>query len=207
MKFGYQGSHLGDDRTNFTSGDFVAYRFNNGVPNQITAEHQPLHDPAARADARRSTLQDAWTFGRITFQGALRYDRASSYFPEQTVRPSRFFPTAVVSRRRRASTPTTTLAARRRGDRRLWQRQDVAEVQHRQVPRGRTERGALHHQQSDTPALDHERRRTWTDNDRDYVPDCDLLNPAAQNRPNGRSIASGTEFRDARARVEPVTRR
>ncbi len=29
---------------------------------------------------------------RITFQGALRYDRAWSYFPEQEIIPVRFFP-------------------------------------------------------------------------------------------------------------------
>ena len=30
----------------------------------------------------------------MTLQGALRYDHAWSYFPEQTVEPVRFFPTA-----------------------------------------------------------------------------------------------------------------
>ena len=39
--------------------------------------------------------QEQWTLGRMTVQGAMRYDRASSYFPEQTVGPVRFFPTAV----------------------------------------------------------------------------------------------------------------
>ena len=38
--------------------------------------------------------QEQWTLGRMTLQGALRYDHAWSYFPEQTVGPVRFFPTA-----------------------------------------------------------------------------------------------------------------
>ena len=33
--------------------------------------------------------------GRFTLQGAIRYDHAWSYYPEQTVVPVRFFPTAV----------------------------------------------------------------------------------------------------------------
>ena len=33
--------------------------------------------------------------GRITLQGALRYDRAWSYYPEVTVGPVRFFPNPV----------------------------------------------------------------------------------------------------------------
>ncbi len=39
--------------------------------------------------------QEQWTFGRVTVQGALRYDRAYSWFPEVTVGPTIFLPTAV----------------------------------------------------------------------------------------------------------------
>src|SRR5207249_3732148 len=37
--------------------------------------------------------QDQWTIGRMTFQGALRYDRATSFFPEQTIGGVPFLPT------------------------------------------------------------------------------------------------------------------
>ena len=50
MKVGWQGSHLGDDRTGFLNNQFVTYRFNNGVPNQVTQTHQPLQGPPARPD-------------------------------------------------------------------------------------------------------------------------------------------------------------
>ena len=39
-------------------------------------------------------LQDSYTRGRFTFQGALRYDHAWSFFPEQEIIPVRFFPRA-----------------------------------------------------------------------------------------------------------------
>jgi hypothetical protein len=39
--------------------------------------------------------QDQWTHGRLTLQGAIRYDRAHGWFPAQQIGPTRFFPTPV----------------------------------------------------------------------------------------------------------------
>ena len=36
--------------------------------------------------------QEQWTLARLTLQGAIRYDNPWSWFPEQTVGPTRFFP-------------------------------------------------------------------------------------------------------------------
>ena len=91
MKFGYQGSHLGDNQTNFSNDQFLSYQFNNGVPNGFTqtinrfTRHQWVRTAAIYA-------QDSYTMGRFTFQGALRYDRAWSFFPAQEIIPVRFFP-------------------------------------------------------------------------------------------------------------------
>ena len=93
IKVGYQGALLFDDRKNFTNSEFLQYRFNNGVPDQMTLSISafPIHQ-RVRSDA--FFAQEQWTRGRMTLQGALRYDHAWSYFPEQTVGPVRFFPTA-----------------------------------------------------------------------------------------------------------------
>ena len=91
IKAGYQGSHLGDNQTNFSNDQDLSYRFNNGVPNQFTqtinrfTRHQWVRTAAFY-------LQDSYTVSRFTFQGALRYDRAWSFFPEQEIIPVRFFP-------------------------------------------------------------------------------------------------------------------
>ena len=91
LKAGYQGSHLGDNQTNFSNDEFLSYRFNNGVPNQFTqtinrfTRHQWVRTAAFY-------VQDSYTVSRFTFQGALRYDRAWSYFPEQEIIPVRFSP-------------------------------------------------------------------------------------------------------------------
>ena len=39
--------------------------------------------------------QDQWTIGRLTLQGALRFDRAWSYSPEQQIGPTNFLPNAL----------------------------------------------------------------------------------------------------------------
>ena len=91
MKAGYQGSHLGDNQTNYSNDQFLSYRLNNGVPNQFTqtinrfTRHQWVRTAAFY-------LQDSYTVSRFTFQGALRYDHAWSFFPEQEIIPVRFFP-------------------------------------------------------------------------------------------------------------------
>ena len=94
MKFGYQGGYLVANSRNFQNNTNTAYRFNNGIPNQITETIIPV-DNQARLRYDSLYAQEQWTMGRVTVQGALRYDRAYSWFPEVTVGPTLFLPTAV----------------------------------------------------------------------------------------------------------------
>jgi Carboxypeptidase regulatory-like domain len=91
MKFGYQGGYLYDHQYTYTNDQFLSYRVNNAIPNQITETINafPL-EQRVRYDAFYA--QDQKTFGRFTVQGALRFDRAWSYFPAVTINPERFLP-------------------------------------------------------------------------------------------------------------------
>ena len=129
---------------------------------------QSLRVVPARGTACGTTplyAQDQWTIGRMTLQGALRFDRAWSYSPEQTIAPARnFLPHAAgfpetpgveltrISRRAAASPTMSSATARRR------------EVQLREVPgaREQPERHLLD-LQPDRPHCDDD-VRTWTDN-------------------------------------------
>jgi hypothetical protein len=95
MKFGYQGTFYVDDETYFTNDERTEYRLNNGIPNLIT---ETLHPNTRTLRTRYNAIfaQEQWTIGRMTVQGALRYDHAWSYFPEQQVGPTRFLPTPIV---------------------------------------------------------------------------------------------------------------
>ena len=95
MKFGYQGTYYVDDEQYFTNNEKTQYRFNNGVPNQLTLT---LHSNLRKLRTRYHAFyaQEQWTMGRMTLQGALRYDHAWSFSPEQTVGPTRFLPNPIV---------------------------------------------------------------------------------------------------------------
>ena len=180
VKVGYQGGLLIDERKNFTNADFLQYRFNNGVPDQMTLiiNQYPIRQ-RVRFDAFYA--QEQWTRGRITLQGALRYDHAWSYFPEQQVGPVRFFPAAQVY-------PHTTGVE---GYHDLWPRGGVAiDV----FGTGRTsvkvnfgryleaaQNGGLFTALNPTARLSTTTTRSWTDTNRNFVADCDLLNRGAQD--------------------------
>jgi Carboxypeptidase regulatory-like domain len=81
MKVGYQGAYEVTD----IFGDFAShglqYRFNAGVPDQIT-QRITRWQQANRTRWDAFYVQDQWTRNRLTLQGALRYERAWSFFPE-----------------------------------------------------------------------------------------------------------------------------
>jgi hypothetical protein len=80
MKVGYQGSLLINETRRVRNPTLLAYRFNQGVPNQVSVAIPDW----LTADTTRVTalfVQDTWTRNRLTLQGALRYDRASSWSP------------------------------------------------------------------------------------------------------------------------------
>jgi hypothetical protein len=81
MKAGYQAAYEVTD----IFGDFAShglqYRFNAGVPDQIT-QRITKWQQANRTRYDAFYAQDQWTRGRLTLQGALRYEHAWSFFPE-----------------------------------------------------------------------------------------------------------------------------
>ena len=91
MKVGYQGVFHWNTSFPNTNNQNLQYRLNNGVPNQLTQNLFPYRtDERTRYHAFYG--QDQWTRGKLTLQGALRYDHAWSYYPAQQIGPTRFLP-------------------------------------------------------------------------------------------------------------------
>ena len=109
MKFGYQGYWWKDDRQMFVNSQSLQYTFNSGVPSLI-AQYLNGYKVNARAMSTSFYAQDQWTLGRLTLQGALRYDNPWSWFPEVTSR--RAASSQVPASRRRMASPATTTSRR-----------------------------------------------------------------------------------------------
>jgi Carboxypeptidase regulatory-like domain len=175
MKFGYQGGYLYDDQFTYTNDQFVAYRFNSGVPNQITENINAFPaNQRVRYDAFYG--QDQKTFGRITLQGAVRYDRAWSYFPEVTVGPVRFLPQAITYpytdgvHSYNDITPRGGAAIDVFGNGKTSVKLNVGKYLQA------AQNGLAYGQLRPSGRLQASTTRVWTDSNKNYIPDCDLLN-------------------------------
>jgi hypothetical protein len=82
MKVGYQGAYIRVKNWFFVGDSQLAYRFNQGAPNQFTFRLPEWHQ-SDRTGTGALYVQDKWTRGRLTLQGALRYDRAWSFTPAE----------------------------------------------------------------------------------------------------------------------------
>ena len=80
MKVGYQGSLLINQTHRMRNPTLLAYRFNQGVPNQASVAI-PNWLTADTTKVAALFVQDTWTRNRLTLQGALRYDRVTSWSP------------------------------------------------------------------------------------------------------------------------------
>jgi hypothetical protein len=188
LKFGYQGGFPTLNQ-NYSSNDtHLTYRMNYGVPNLLTLDLKPFSvRQRTRSDAVYAQAQ--WTRQRLTVQWAVRYDRAWSYFPEQTVGPVRFLPTPVTFPRTdgvkgyQDVTPRGGVAYDLFGNGNTALKMNVgkyleAATNHNTYTlTNPTARLAGSPVLGAPPAV----TRAWTDSNSNYIPDCDLLNPLSQN--------------------------
>ena len=107
MKFGYQGAFHRDDDNLFqrssTTPDAVRSTRREGRRQCQQRRAEPVFTIQAGPVTRKVRTeyyafyaQEQWTKDRLTLQGALRFDRAWSSFPEQEIGPDVWIPTAIV---------------------------------------------------------------------------------------------------------------
>jgi hypothetical protein len=96
IKFGYNGLYDYDNQdSNYANSQGMVYQFNNGVPNQFW-ELSGIFKSQWRTRYDAFFAQDSWTRGRLTLQGAVRYEHAWSYYPEEFIGGTRFIPYSVI---------------------------------------------------------------------------------------------------------------
>jgi hypothetical protein len=188
FKAGYQHALMTDDRTWMTNNQALTYRVDNGIPNQLTQSISPwVNDARAGWDA--VFVQEQWTRRRLTLQGAVRFDRARSWFPEQREGPSRFLPTPIVVPKTRGIDSYTDITPR------FGVAYDVSgngtTAIKMTVGKYLESAGVFGIYANTNPTLRLPQTtqafgtagvtRAWTDANNNFVPDCDLLNPDAQD--------------------------
>jgi hypothetical protein len=91
MKVGYMGGFSNPSQSYYNFTPFVQYRFSGGVPNQLTQTAQFGGSGASAVEFVRNLVptsffgQDQWTSNRLTVQGGLRYDYILSSYPDSCV--------------------------------------------------------------------------------------------------------------------------
>lgn len=180
LKVGYAGAFVSYWSTPSTNTERLAFRLNNGIPNQLTMSSGTF-DLFANVQTAALYAQDQSTFGRLTLQGALRYDRSSSQFLDQHVGPERWIPVARSFPAQDGVTGYNDLTPRLGASYDLRGNGKTA----LKVNGGKYVEAASHNAvYSGTNPLNRivtSTTRSWTDANGNRVPDCNLLNPAAQD--------------------------
>ena len=187
-KIGYQGALQKYDWHTFVNSSQMRYIFNNGQPTGVNYYVSPYFDFSNRTETHAVYVQDQWTHGRMTLQGALRYDRVTSWAPAEgngSAATSRFNPQPITFDR--------TVSVRGYND--INPRGGVAydlfgngktaiKVNVGRYLAAATADGIY---SANSPALkmvtslSGANGRGWTDSNNNLIVDCDLANPNAQN--------------------------
>ena len=134
MKFGYQGAYHADNRA--PGGKQPRFGSPMVCPNQLTqriVDYRTL----SRVPYYAFYAQDQWTRGRLTLQGAVRFDHPWSTYPEQSIGGVQFLPAVTTFPESRGVEGYNDITPRMGlGLRRARQRENGHQVQHGPVSRG-----------------------------------------------------------------------
>ena len=179
VRVGYQDSFGYLQTTTYDNGVPYRYRFNNGVPNQVTVLATPFTQKSDLHHDLGVFAQDLWTIGRMTLTGALRFDYFNSGYPQQTVGPGALVPNRNFTFPAEDNLDWKDLTFRSgwaydlRGDGKTAVRVALNKYVAGQAL------GGLGSNTNPVGRLTNVTTRSWTDANRNFVPDCDLTAVAA----------------------------
>ena len=160
----------------------VSYTFNNGVPTQFTMRDGP-HEQSNRTRYDGFYAQDQWTHGRLTLQGALRYEHAWSWFPdgENGILADNSFGSHFIFPRQDGVTGFNDITPRMGAAYDLFGNGKTSVKVNISKYLETAQNGGLYTINNPAVTFQQTTNRSWTDGNRNFVPDCNLMNPAAQN--------------------------
>jgi hypothetical protein len=185
IKAGFQYGSGSQDQWRFSIDSPLMYRFNNGVPNRITINALEAN-AIFNMDADHGIfVQDRWTVKRLTLTTGLRYDYFHVTIPETRVGPAEFAPTRNLLFPRRDGvrwhniSPRFGVAYDLFGTGKTALKASAGRYLAGQLGTTSISSGTFTTQMAPVNTLVTAVNRSWNDANRNYVPDCDLINPNA----------------------------
>jgi Carboxypeptidase regulatory-like domain len=178
-KFGGRYHYNDSLGVNFYNDSQLGYTFLNGSPTQLTMFGN--HDVRQLVTQGMASLyaQDQWTRGRLTLQGGVRFEHLSAEFPDQQIGPNLYIPVPITFAARDSGVGVKDIMPRMGAAYDLFGNGRTAvkvSVGRYVTPTNSTE--AYAGGQNPINRVATMTNRSWTDSNRNFVPDCDLLNPA-----------------------------
>jgi hypothetical protein len=177
-KIGFNFGKGTDDQTLYAIDSPMTFRFNNGVPNRITMRALPTRTITKLLADHGMYVQDKWTVQRATLSLGLRYDYYHVGYPETFVGPGEFAPT------RNITFPKGDGVRWHELEPRMGLAYDIFGTGktafkiglNRYLASLATD-GTFGRLRAPASLLSNNANRSWNDANRNFTPDCNLLEP------------------------------
>jgi hypothetical protein len=168
---------------NYYNDSQLSYQLRGGIPYQLTM----YADQGAYQEQSQSMFvmyaQDRWTLGRFTVQAGLRFEHLSDHFPDQQIGPNRFMPTAALFPAQDGPLQQKDIQPRFGASYDVFGngRTALKAFVGRYITTTNTVNEWLFYSPAGNGHFIANVTRPWSDSNGDWVANCDLLNPAANN--------------------------